>query len=336
VFEPATRDRVIRETRAALDRHASLLDARRQAGLVRLCHGDLHLRNLCLVEGRPTLFDAVEFNEDISCIDVLYDFAFLLMDLWRRDLRLHGNIVFNAYLAQTVDLTGLPLLPLFLSCRAAVRAKTSVTAAAVQGEAGRAREMAAAAREYLDLALRLLQPSPPRLVAIGGFSGSGKSTLGRALGPGVGAPPGALILRSDAIRKALFGVAPTTRLGPEAYSPAVSRTVYRTLAERALTALQAGHAVIADAVYAMPDERAEVAAVARQAGVPFRGVWIDGPDSVFAERLRTRVGDVSDATPEVLQLQRRVDVGPIDWRRLDGSLDAASVQRRAEEYLAER
>jgi len=243
--------------------------------------------------------------------------------------------VFNAYLAQTIDLGGLRLLPLFLSCRAAVRAKTSVTAAAVQGSAGRAREMEAAAREYLELALRLLQPPPPRLVAIGGLSGSGKSTLAGALGPGVGAPPGALILRSDAIRKALFGVPPAARLGPEAYKPAVSRTVYRALAEQALTALQAGHAVIADAVYAVPDERAEIAAIARQAGVPFRGVWIDGPDSVFAQRLRERVADVSDATPDVLQLQRQVNVGAIDWRRVDGSLDATSVQRRAEESLAE-
>jgi aminoglycoside phosphotransferase family enzyme/predicted kinase len=335
VFEPATRDQLIRETRAALDRHASLLDARRQAGLVRSCHGDLHLRNICLVDGRPTLFDAIEFNEDISCIDVLYDLAFLLMDLWRRQLRLHANIVFNTYLAQTVDLGGLPLLPLFLSCRAAVRAKTGATAASVQGEAGRAREMAASAREYADLAQRLLQPSPPRLVAIGGFSGSGKSTLARALGPGVGAPPGALILRSDAIRKTLFGVPPTARLDPEAYSPAVSRTVYQTLAEQAHAALQAGQAVIADAVYARPDERVEIAGVARQAGVSFRGVWIEGPDSVFAERLRERVGDVSDATPDVLQRQRRIDVGTIDWRRLDGSLDTASVLRRAEESLAD-
>ena len=149
VLDAGVCERLTRETRAALDAHADLLDARRDSGLVRLCHGDLHLRNICLVKGRPTLFDAVEFNEDISCIDLLYDLSFLLMDLWRRDLRLHANIVFNAYLSQTVDLAGLPLLPLFLSCRAAVRAKTSVTAAAVQGDAGRARELERAARKYL-------------------------------------------------------------------------------------------------------------------------------------------------------------------------------------------
>jgi aminoglycoside phosphotransferase family enzyme len=139
----------------------------------------------------------VEFNENISCIDVLYDLSFLLMDLWRRDLRAHANAVFNRYLAQTGDLGGLPLLPLFLSCRAAVRAKTSAAGSRVQPPGPRMRELQAATREYLVLADGLLRPVPPRLIAIGGFSGSGKSTLARGLAPQVGGPPGALILRSD-------------------------------------------------------------------------------------------------------------------------------------------
>src|SRR5713101_7160901 len=104
----------------------------------------------------------------ISCIDVLYDLAFLLMDLWRRDLRSHANVVFNAYLAHTVDLDGLPLLPLFLSCRAAVRAKTSVTGVKVQADDRQRRELQIASRQYLALAQTLLSPSPPRLIAIGG------------------------------------------------------------------------------------------------------------------------------------------------------------------------
>ena len=117
VLEPAACERLTADARAALERHADRLDARRRQGSVRECHGDLHLRNICLVEGVPTLFDAVEFNDEISCIDVLYDLAFLLMDLWRRDLRPHANLVFNEYLARTVDLEGLvvaavvPLVP---------------------------------------------------------------------------------------------------------------------------------------------------------------------------------------------------------------------------------
>jgi uncharacterized protein len=112
-----------------------LLDRRRDAGFVRQCHGDLHLRNIVFWEGKPTLFDAVEFNDEIACIDVLYDLSFLLMDLWKRRLSRHANIVWNGYLTEMGDLDGLPALPLFLSCRAAVRAKTSVTASALQSDA---------------------------------------------------------------------------------------------------------------------------------------------------------------------------------------------------------
>src|SRR4029078_10127159 len=113
-------------------KRGELLDERRASGLVRHCHGDLHLRNIVLLDGRTTLFDGVEFNDEIACIDVLYDLAFLLMDLWRRRLPRHANAVWNRYLEAAGDLSGASLLPLFLSCRAAVRAKTSATGARLQ------------------------------------------------------------------------------------------------------------------------------------------------------------------------------------------------------------
>lgn len=180
-----------------------------------------------------------------------------------------------------------------------------------------------------------LHPPPPSLLAIGGYSGSGKSTLARRLAPGIGAPPGALVARSDIVRKRLLGVSPLTRLGAESYTRAVNRQVYRTLAEEARNALAAGHAVVADAVFADPHERAEIAAVARDAGVPFAGLWLEGSTDALTERLRARVGDASDATPEVLDRQRRAGAGEIDWRRLDRSGDPAAVERHAEEMLAD-
>jgi aminoglycoside phosphotransferase family enzyme len=85
-------------SRAQLERVAPLLDKRLEAGFVRHCHGDLHLRNICLIDGRATLFDAIEFNDVISTIDVLYDLAFLLMDLDHRDLRPYANLALNRYL----------------------------------------------------------------------------------------------------------------------------------------------------------------------------------------------------------------------------------------------
>ena len=333
VLDPAACERLTVDSRAALDRGADLLEARRRDGLVRSCHGDLHLRNICLIDGAPTLFDAIEFNEAISCIDVLYDLAFLLMDLWRRHLRSHASAVFNEYFARTLDLEGLSLLPLFLSCRAAVRAKTSATAARVQTDERQRREFQTASRQYLALAQTLLCSPTACLIAVGGFSGSGKSTLARRLAPGAGAAPGALILRSDVIRKTLLGVSPLVRLGPEGYAPAVTRRVYQTVARRAAAALKGGHSVIADAVYASPHEREDIAAVARCAGVPFVGLWIDGTPEVLARRLGERAKDASDATARVLQLQLRTDVGRLDWHRLDGSADVETVQRSAEVHL---
>jgi aminoglycoside phosphotransferase family enzyme len=208
---------------AALNNVGALLEARRREGRVRECHGDLHLRNIVLLDGVPTLFDAVEFNDEIACVDVVYDLAFLIMDLWRLDLRAHANRLFNQYMHVSRDIAALPALPLFLACRSAVRAKTGATAAGLQTDCLRAVEMRAAARTYLDDAVAFVKPPLPRLVAIGGLAGSGKSSLARALAPSIGAVPGALVIRSDVVRKALFDVAPTRRLGPEAYSAAVNR-----------------------------------------------------------------------------------------------------------------
>ena len=148
--------------RFALDRVGVLLDQRRDDGLVRHCHGDLHLRNVLLLDGQPTLFDAIEFNDEIACIDVLYDIAFLLMDLWHRTLPGHANALLNRYLGAP-DLDGLALLPLFLSCRAAVKAKTSATAAQMQGRPEERSALERQAREYFVMAEALLHPPPPRL-----------------------------------------------------------------------------------------------------------------------------------------------------------------------------
>ena len=198
-----------------------------------------------------------------------------------------------------------PLLPLFLSCRAAVRAKTSASAALVQPDEGQRRGLHAASREYVALAQDLLRPQARLPHCHRRISGSGKSTLARGLAPFVGVPPGALVVRSDVIRKTLLGVSPLTRLGPEGYTADVNGRVYETMAMRTAAALRAGHSVIADAVFARPDDRAGIASVAQEANVPFIGLWIDGPQEILAARLRERVADPSDATADVLDRQAR-------------------------------
>lgn len=321
--------RVTTAAHVALDRWTSLLDERRAGGWVRQCHGDLHLRNIVLLEGRPTPFDAVEFNDEIACIDVLYDLAFLLMDLWRRDLRPHANVLWNSYLAEIGTFDGIGLLPLFLSCRAAIRAKTSATAAHMQDGDARRIEMQGLAREYLDRAETFLHPAGARLVAVGGLSGSGKSTLALGLAPSVGSVPGAVALRSDTIRKRLAGVGVLERLGPEGYASDVSQRVYETLAGEARLVLDQGHSVIVDAVYADPDHRLAIARVAEEVGVPFTGLWLEAPEAVLVERVSKRTHDASDADAGVVRRQLAAPPHDVRWHHVDASLPPGAVLDRA-------
>jgi uncharacterized protein len=307
----------------------ALLDRRRAAGKVRRCHGDLHLRNVCLFEGKPTLFDCLEFSEEFAFVDVLYDLAFLLMDLEHRGLGDFANLVLNRYLDLTGEDDGLAAMPLFLSSRAAIRAH--VTAAAIERAArpGAKPDMATEARSYLDLSGLFLRPRSCRLVAIGGLSGSGKSTLAAALAPSLGAR----VLRSDVIRKQAFGVAPETRLPTSAYTPQVSRRVYRTLCRKAANALTAGYSVIIDAVSLKPAERRSFAAVAEAAGVPFVGLWLTAPAAAMDRRLRARRNDASDASPEVLAQQLCHNPGPMDWVRIDAGTDPSDCLPAARRAL---
>jgi aminoglycoside phosphotransferase family enzyme/predicted kinase len=318
-LDPALRGRVTSEARAVLQVHAALLDERRTAGRVRQCHGDIHLRNIVLLDGRPTIFDGVEFNDKISCIDVLYDLAFLLMDLWRRRLPRHANVVLNRYLSETADLDALPLLPLFLSCRAAVRAKTSATAASMESDLKRRDELQLLAADYLEMADRFLHPPPPCLVAIGGLSGSGKSTVAAALAADVGAAPGAMVFRSDETRKRLCGVPLSEPLGPEGYTPEVSQRVYDALFHRARSAIRSGQAAIVDGVFAQPAYRLAVERLATETSVPFVGCWLDAPDATLIDRVERRSDDPSDADGDVVRSQLAAVTGPVAWNRVNAS-----------------
>ncbi len=307
-----------------------LLEARTRGGFIRHCHGDLHLRNVVRLDGHPVLFDAVEFNDAIATVDVLDDLAFLLMDLIARDAHAGANAVLNAYLSEERDLRnleGLAALPIYLSTRAGIRAK----AAAYQSEA-----KADEARRYFALAEVFVARSPAVLVAVGGLSGTGKTTLARALAPDIGAAPGAVVMRSDVERKRLFGCAPTDPLPGQAYSAAVTRTIYRTMAKKARAALAAGHSVILDAVHARPHERDAARDIAAQAGAEFVGIWLCAPEQTLVSRVESREGDASDADASVVRAQMGYDVGEMTWARVDASGGAGQVSGRARDVLAAR
>jgi len=323
-FAAAQIDRLESRLRGELAAQGSLLDERAQAGRVRLCHGDLHLRNICLVDSRPVLFDCVEFSEALATIDVLYDLAFLLMDLGHRRFPDVANLVFNRYLDLTEEDDGLALMPLFLALRAMIRAHVGATMAEHGWGSGDSAAAFADARRYLDEAAAALVVQPARLVAVGGFSGSGKSALAAGLAPELGRLPGARVLRSDVLRKLRFGAAPESPLPAEAYTAEITVQVYRDLRDRAAAALRAGYCAIIDAVALRPEERDSFAAVAAAAGVPFTGLWLDAPEATMRARLGARRGDASDATEPVLRTQLSRDPGPLDWVRLDagGAPDA--------------
>ncbi|WP_174440000.1 AAA family ATPase [Azospirillum formosense] len=325
LFPPERVESLADSSAEALDRLVPLLEERRRRGFVRHCHGDLHLRNIVILEGKPVPFDGIEFDERLAVIDVAYDLAFLLMDLERRRLRPLANAFLNRSLDATEDYGALALLPLFLSARAAIRAKIAATTAALRHGEDVERRSQGEALAYLEQAVAALEPPPPRLVAIGGLSGTGKTQLARALAPSLGAAPGAVVLRSDALRKRLFGVGETERLPADAYTPAVTGRVYAGLLERARIVLAAGHAVVLDAVHARPEERSAVARLAEEAGVRFDGVWLDAPLDTRIARITARRGDASDATAEVAERQDVYDLGPLEWLRANAGRDAGET-----------
>ena len=333
LFPPGRLAHLRQACRAALDRTGRLMRAREQAGLVRQCHGDLHLRNICLIDGRPTLFDAIEFNDAFAVIDVLYDLAFLLMDLDHRGHPELANALLNQYLAETLDYAGLAALPLYLSMRAAVRAKVAVSVAAIQADPAAAAAWRREASGFFERAVAYVEAPAPRLFAIGGLSGTGKSTLAHDLAPGFA--PGAIVLRSDVIRKRLAGVAETARLPADDYRPCTSRRVYGEIARRAAAALDAGYPVIADAVFAKPGERAEIEGVARHRGVRFDGLWLHADAAVLHRRIEARTGDASDATAEVLRHQLEYRLGRVTWTRLEAGRPRDAVAAAARERLCD-
>ena len=320
-------DRLERLAGTALDRLGPVLERRASDGLVRHCHGDLHLRNVVEFGGRPTIFDAIEFNEDLAVIDVFYDLAFLLMDLDHCRLRPFGNRVLNRYLEATGDYGGLAVLPLFLSTRAAVRAKVSASIAEAMPDSANNRsgpaEFRRLAQDYLDMAIGYLAPAHPELLAIGGLSGTGKSTIARRLAPEMGPAPGAVILRSDVLRKRRFGIGRHDPLPDEAYGPEANRAVYGELYDCARTVLESGHSAIADAVFARPGERTAIAASA--GGAPFDAVWLTAPADMLLARVEGRAGDASDANASIVALQAGYDVGEMTWRSVDASGPPADV-----------
>ncbi|MCC6543287.1 MAG: AAA family ATPase [Nitrospirae bacterium] len=302
---------------------------RKQRGFIRECHGDMHLGNMAIVDGRPVIFDGIEFNPDLYWIDVMNEVAFLCMDLEDRKERNFAFRFLNGYLERTGDYAGMRVFRYYLAYRAMVRAKVADIRSSQET---RCDSTAPAAREferYLQLALSYTQPQRPVLFITHGLSGSGKSTLSAPLAEQIGA----IRIRSDRERLRMFGKG--KRQGEEAtigegvYSQDATRQTYAKLAELAGIVLDAGYSAIIDATFLGRQQRDSFKQLAYRLGVPIRILFFRAEADVLRQRIRERQregSDISEADLSVLEHQLAVYAGLYeDERSYTVTIDTESV-----------
>jgi aminoglycoside phosphotransferase family enzyme/predicted kinase len=304
------------------------ITARRENGFVRECHGDLHLGNMTLIEGKVTLFDCIEFNDELRWIDVMSDVAFAAMDLTDRGYPEYASRFLNGYLQHTGDYAGLGVLRYYQVYRAMVRAKVTILRLA-QGVSEE--EQAAILREYsgyADLARRYTLAQVPAVIITHGLSGSGKSTFAARLVERLGA----VQVRSDIERKRLFGFRPAADTGsaPQGgiYTADASRRTYEALARNTTHLVEAGYTVIVDAAFLRAPQRDMFRALAARRRIPFLILDFHAPRDVLQRRIARRAGkggDPSEADADVLEAQMRTEE-PLrrDDERSAVTIDAAS------------
>lgn len=278
--------------------------ARRAAGMVRECHGDLHLGNIVAIDGALVPFDCIEFNPALRWNDVMSEVAFLVMDLLDRKAAHLAWAFTNAYLEATGAYCDLEVLRFYTVYRAMVRAKIHLLRARQPGLArDEASRLMRAYRGYVALAGLCTRLGKPLLVLMHGLSGSGKSTLAAELGTQLGA----IRIRSDVERKRLQGLPPLARtgsaIGSGLYDASATEATYERLAEAARAVAHAGYTAIVDAAFLRRSQRARLIEVARGLGVAIAAVDVRAPEALLRSRILSRFRDPSEATVEILEHQ---------------------------------
>ncbi|MFE1745619.1 AAA family ATPase [Coleofasciculus sp. H7-2] len=301
-----------------------LFKSRIQNNWIRECHGDLHLRNICLWQDKILLFDCIEFNEPFRFVDVMFDIAYAVMDMDARSRPDLGNAYLNTYVEQMGDWEGLQVLPLYLSRQAYVRAKvTSFLLDDPAVPAADKEKAAATAAQYYQLAWEYTRSPSPADAALGsspspadaavsgssrqgklflmsGLSGSGKSTVARLQARRLGA----IHIRSDALRKHLGGIPLEQQGGADLYSDEMTQKTYSRLLELGIMLTSQGWSVILDAKYDRQKLREDAIAQATAHQIPLQILHCTAPMEVCKDRLSSRTGDVSDATVDLLAKQQ--------------------------------
>ncbi len=272
-----------------------VFESRAQKGFIRECHGDLHLENLLVKDGRFIPFDAIEFNHNLRWIDTANDVAFLVMDLLARGREDLGYTLLNAWLEETGDYDSLAVMRFYLVYRSMVRAV--VTSIRQQQSSSRHDDsFRIDAASYVELAATLVDTPPPCLYLMHGFSGSGKTWISERLIPELPA----LRVRSDLERKRLPYLSEYQDseggIGSGLYSPEVTDRTYQALARYCEAGLRSGFDMIADATFLRRRFRDQFADIAALTGARFVILDCSAPERVLQDRIRGRRAESTDAS----------------------------------------
>lgn len=278
----------------------SILLSRREHHMIRECHGDLHLGNIAVYEGRPVPFDCIEFKDNFRWIDTAADYAFTFMDFLAHNAFHYASFFLHEYLEVSGDYDGVALLPLYMSRQAAVRAKVLSMAAEAESLEDLQDIQMKRARAYFLLALNSLELPRGLILVVCGLSGSGKSTLAQLLSHTIQG----IQLRSDVLRKHLLGITRYEPAGSEGYTQTITESVYATLAKNAVLLAESGWTVLTDATFCSQSSREAFSHYCRSRKFDPIYIHCQAPYHVLVERIEKRRGDVSDATTTVLEQQR--------------------------------
>ena len=285
-----------------------VLQARKDQGFIRECHGDLHLKNIVLLHNQPVIFDCIEFNEDFRWTDTLADAGFLAMDFADNKRADYAHRFINTYMAYSGDYSGLTLLRFYMAYRAMVRAKVALfrlTQPDLSSE-----EQSATVNKYrscTQLVEAMMHSSKSALIIMHGYSGSGKSSWAKQIVDQYGA----IQIRSDIERKRLFNLAPESAshsaLNAHIYSPEATEKTAAHIESLTKNVLTAGYLVIIDATFIKKNQRIRAQQMAKELKVPFVIVECQAPYETLKRHIVERQeykSDPSEARLEVLEWQQ--------------------------------
>jgi aminoglycoside phosphotransferase family enzyme/predicted kinase len=299
---------------------------RQRDGFIRVCHGDLHLRNLVRLPAGIVAFDCVEFSAELRNVDVISDVSFLVMDLIARKRRDLAYVFINRYLECTGDYAGMAVFGLYYVYHALIRAKVAAIRSVERTDEIVGQDGSEEIAHCCSVARHWTVSRQPFLIAMHGFSGSGKTSLSQIL---ISRLP-AIRVRSDIERKRAYGFEETehsgARVGKGIYDPHARRNIYETLAAAAEVSLRLGQNVIVDAAFLNCEDRQHFRTLAKRLNADFLIVDTCAEPDELRRRVQLRqrdAGDASEADANVLQYQFE-HAEPLSSKELEWTVTVAT------------